>query len=122
MTGWTPIELPPSNPKRTLDIVPKALEAQERFGRYMARGTALGLDREDEYQPPLQSEVARHRPRQWPGWPGPEPRHGRPRPRPPVNGLVWQPLAVAHSLACALCRRAMRNVCIASKSAGVMPW
>ena len=27
----------------------KALEAQERFGRYMARGTALGLDREDEY-------------------------------------------------------------------------
>ena len=29
MTGWTPIELPPSNPKRTLDIVPKGLEAQE---------------------------------------------------------------------------------------------
>ena len=29
MTGWDPIELPPSNPKRTLDIVPKGLEAQE---------------------------------------------------------------------------------------------
>lgn len=27
----------------------KALEAQQRFGEYMARGTGLGLDREDEY-------------------------------------------------------------------------
>ena len=43
------------DPKQTGDVMTllgaskKALEAQERFGRYMARGTALGLDREDEY-------------------------------------------------------------------------
>ena len=43
------------DPKETGDLMTllgaskKALEAQQRFGEYMARGTALGLDREDEY-------------------------------------------------------------------------
>lgn len=43
------------SPDKTGDVMAllgaskKALEAQQRFGEYMARGTALGLDREDEY-------------------------------------------------------------------------